>query len=277
MLNIEIKNEGAELTSIKFNNKEMLHNGEKFWDRQSPILFPTVGRLRDNQTIINDKKYEIPQHGFAKDMEFELIQETENSKTYLAKSNEETLKMYPFKFELYTKYIVNENNLTVEYKVINKDNKEMLFGIGGHPGFKLDMPQEEYYFELGLEEDEVEFMEVEGNYISNKPAKNILKKNKIIEITKDTFINDAIMMKKLKSNTIALKQKKDNKKILEFTFEEFPILAIWSMPEAPFICLEPWFNYADRVKETGYFKDKEGVITLNPEKEFNCKFSVKFF
>jgi len=277
MLNIEIKNEGAELTSIKFNNKEMLHNGEKFWDRQSPILFPTVGRLRDNQTIINDKKYEIPQHGFAKDMEFELIQETENSKTYLAKSNEETLKMYPFKFELYTKYIVNENNLTVEYKVINKDNKEMLFGIGGHPGFKLDMPQEEYYFELGLEEDEVEFMEVEGNYISNKPAKNILKNNKIIEITKDTFINDAIMMKKLKSNTIALKQKKDNKKILEFTFEEFPILAIWSMPEAPFICLEPWFNYADRVKETGYFKDKEGVITLNPEKEFNCKFSVKFF
>jgi len=277
MLNIEIKNEGAELTSIKFNNKEMLHNGEKFWDRQSPILFPTVGRLRDNQTIINDKKYEIPQHGFAKDMEFELIQETENSKTYLAKSNEETLKMYPFKFELYTKYIVNENNLTVEYKVINKDNKEMLFGIGGHPGFKLDMPQEEYYFELGLEEDEVEFMEVEGNYISNKPAKNILKNNKIIEITKDTFINDAIMMKKLKSNIIALKQKKDNKKILEFTFEEFPILAIWSMPEAPFICLEPWFNYADRVKETGYFKDKEGVITLNPEKEFNCKFSVKFF
>lgn len=277
MLNIEIKNEGAELTSIKFNNKEMLHNGEKFWDRQSPILFPTVGRLRDNQTIINDKKYEIPQHGFAKDMEFELIQETENSKTYLAKSNEETLKMYPFKFKLYTKYIVNENNLTVEYKVINKDNKEMLFGIGGHPGFKLDMPQEEYYFELGLEEDEVEFMEVEGNYISNKPAKNILKNNKIIEITKDTFINDAIMMKKLKSNKITLKQKKDNKKILEFSFKEFPILAIWSMPEAPFICLEPWFNYADRVKETGYFKDKEGVITLNPEKEFNCKFSVKFF
>lgn len=277
MLEIKVKKIGAELESIKFNNKEMLHNGKDFWDRQAPVLFPTVGRLRDNQTIINDRKYSIHQHGFAKDMRFELLQETENEKVYIAKSNEETFKMYPFKFELYTKYIVNENNLTVEYKVINKDNKEMIFGIGGHPGFKLDMLQEEYYFELELEEDEVEFMEVEGNYISNKPAKNILKNNKIIEITKDTFINDAIMMKKLKSNTITLKQKKDNKKILEFSFKEFPILAIWSMPGAPFICLEPWFNYADRVKETGYFKDKEGVITLNPEKEFNCKFSVKFF
>lgn len=276
-LKIEVSNIGAELTSVKFNNKEILHNGKEFWDRQAPVLFPTVGRLRDNKTIINDRKYTIPQHGFAKDMKFELIQETENSKTYIAKSNEETLKMYPFKFELYTKYIINENDLTVEYKVINKDNKEMIFGIGGHPGFKLDMPQEEYYFELEVEEDKVEFMEVEGNYISNKPAKNILKNNRIIEITKDTFINDAIMMKNLKSNIITLKQKKDNKKIFEFNFEQFPILAIWSMPEASFICLEPWFNYADRVKETGYFKDKEGVITLNSEKEFNCKFSVKFF
>ena len=276
-LKIEVSNIGAELTSIKFNNKEMLHNGKEFWDRRAPILFPTVGRLKDNKTIISNKKYEIPQHGFAKDMKFELIEETENEKVYIAKSNEETLKMYPFKFELYTRYRIDENKLTVEYKVINKDNKEMIFGIGGHPGFKLNMPQEEYYFELEAEEDKVEFMEVEGNYISNKPAKNIFKNNKIIEITKDTFINDAIMMKNLKSRTITLKQKKDNKKILEFNFKEFPILAIWSMPGAPFICLEPWFNYADKVKETGYFKDKEGVITLNLEKEFNCKFSVKFF
>ena len=276
-LKIEVSNIGAELTSIKFNDKEMLHNGKEFWNRQSPILFPTVGRLRDNRTIINEKIYEIPQHGFAKEMEFKLIEKTENEKLYKTESNEQTLKMFPFKFELFTKYIINENTLTLEYKVINKDSKEMIFGIGGHPGFKIDMPQEEYYFELEMQEDKVEFMEVEGNYISNKPAKNILKNNKIIEITKETFTNDAIMMKKLKSNIVVLKEKKDNKKILEFNFEEFPILAIWIIPEAPFICLEPWFNYADRVIETGYFKDKEGVLTLKPNQEFDCKFSVKFF
>ena len=276
-LEIEVSNRGAELTSIKFDGKEMLHDGKEHWDRQSPVLFPTVGRLRDNKTIINDKTYEIPQHGFAKDMEFELIEKTENERLYLTKSNEETLKMFPFEFELFTKYTTDENTLIVEYKVINKDNKEMIFGIGGHPGFKIQMSQEDYYFELEKEEDKIEFMEVEGNYISNKSAKNILKDNRIIEITSNTFINDAIMMKKLKSNKITLKQKKDNKEILEFNFSEFPILAIWSMPGAPFICLEPWFNYADRVEETGYFKDKEGIITLNHKKEFKCKFSVKFF
>ena len=159
----------------------------------------------------------------------------------------------------------------------NQDDKDMIFGLGGHPGFKLEMPQEEYYFELEKEEESVSFMEVEGIYISNVPSKNLLENKKIINIKEDSFINDAIMMKNLDSKTISLKQKKDNRKVLEFNFSEFPVLAIWSMPKAPFICLEPWFNYADRVVETGYFKDKEGIITLNPKREFECKFSVEFF
>ena len=276
-LKIEVSNVGAELTSIKFNEKEMLHDGKKYWDRQSPVLFPTVGRLRDNKTIINDKTYEIPQHGFAKDMEFELIQETENAKVYMTKSNEETLKMYPFEFELYVAYIITGDTLTVKYKVINKDEKDMLFGIGGHPGFKIDLRQEDYYFELEKKEKNIEFMEVEGSYISNNLAKNLLKDDKVIEIGKDSFINDAIMIKKFKSKTITLKQKEDKKKILEFNMSDFPILAMWTIPEANYICIEPWFSYADRVIETGYFKDKEGILSLKPNQEFNCKFSVKFF
>ena len=277
MLKIEISNKGAELISINFKGKERLHDGKCFWDRQAPILFPMVGRLRDNKTIINGKTYQIPQHGFVKDMDFELIEETDNKKVYKTKSNEETLKMYPFEFELYTEYEIEEDELIVKYKVINVDNKEMLFGIGGHPGFKLEMSQEEYYFELEHEEDKAEFMEVDGNYISNAPAKNILENNKIINIKEDSFINDAIMMKRLKSKTITLKQKKDNMKVLEFNFSEFPILAIWTIPKAPYICLEPWFNTADKVIETGYFKDKEGMMNLKPNEEFKCKFSVKFF
>jgi len=277
MLKIEVSNRGAELISIDFNGKEMLHDGKSFWDRQAPILFPMVGRLRDNKTIINGKTYTIPQHGFAKEMVFNLIEETENKKIYMTQSNVETLKIYPFKFEIYTEYEKEENKLTVKYKVINKDVQDMLFGIGGHPGFKLDMLQQEYYFELEKEENNVSFMEVEGNYISNVPSKNILENKKIINIKQDSFINDAIMMKNLESKTISLKQKKDNKKVLEFDFSDFPILAIWSMPNASFICLVPWFNCADKVVETGYFKDKEGIMTLQPNQEFECKFSVEFF
>ncbi|MBO4816544.1 MAG: aldose 1-epimerase family protein [Clostridia bacterium] len=275
-LKIEVENKGAELMSIKFNNKEMLHNGKEYWDRRAPILFPMVGRLRDDKTIINNKEYSIPQHGFAKDMKFELIQETENTKIYFTRSNLETLKMYPFEFELYVTYEIQGDTLSVKYKVINKDKKDMLFGIGGHPGFKIDSKQEEYYFELEKIENEIEFMEVAGKYISNTPSKNLLIDGKIIDIKEDSFINDAIMIKNFKSKTITLKQN-NNKKILEFDISEFPVLGIWSIPNAPFICIEPWFNTADKVIETGYFKDKEGIKVLKPNEQFNCKFSVRFF
>lgn len=160
MLEINVKNPGAELSSIRLNGKEMLHDGKTFWERQAPILFPTVGRLHDNKTIINGKEYFIPQHGFAKDMNFETIEDTENKKVFLLKSNEETLKNYPFKFNLFITYLIENDKLTVEYKVINLGNDTMLFGIGGHPGIKINN-EYPHYFELEQEEENIEFMEVD--------------------------------------------------------------------------------------------------------------------
>lgn len=277
MLEIKISEKGAELTSIKLDGKEMLHDGKTFWDRQSPILFPMVGRLRNDETIINDKKYTIPQHGFAKDMMFEKIEEKDNKVIYITKSNEETLKIFPFEFSLYLQYEIKGNTLIVKYKVINDGIDDMLFGIGGHPGFKIDVENEQYYFELETEEKDISFMEVEGSQISNKPAKNLLENKKIIRIKENSFINDAIMIKNYKSRKITLKQESNNKKVLTFDFGDFPILGIWSLPGAPYICIEPWFNTADKVIETGYFKDKEGIICLNAKEEFNCKYEVEFF
>ena len=131
MLEIQTKKEGAELTSIKFNGIEKLHEVNSFWNQQSPILFPIVGKLRYDVALINGKEYPIPKHGFACNKTFEKIGEH----SYKLVSNEETLKIYPYDFELYINYKIDKNILTFNYKVINKSKEEkMLFGIGGHPG-----------------------------------------------------------------------------------------------------------------------------------------------
>jgi len=64
MLEIQTKKEGAELTSIKYNGVERLHEVNSFWKQQSPILFPIVGKLRYDVALINGKEYPIPKHGF---------------------------------------------------------------------------------------------------------------------------------------------------------------------------------------------------------------------
>ena len=133
MLEIQTVSKGAELISAKLNGIEKIHDGKNFWNRHSPVLFPIVGKLKNGKTIIAGKTYEMGQHGFARDMEFEKIDEN----SYVLKSNEETLKKFPFEFELYISYEIDENKLTTKYKVINKSNELMIFGLGGHPAFAV--------------------------------------------------------------------------------------------------------------------------------------------
>ena len=283
MLKIQTKKSGAELTSIQYNGKEMLFqgaqvldsNGNIYWKRQAPILFPIVGQLKNSQTQIEGKTYEMSQHGFARDMDFEEISKTENEHHYVLKYNEETLKKYPYKFELNIIYEVIEDTLTVTYKVKNIDDKTIYFGLGGHPAFNCDYSNGEYEIAFSENEDKIEFLKLKNGLIDTEKAQNILQDNKIY-LKEDTFDNDAVIMKNLKSNKVILQNHNTNHKLLEFDFTGFPYLALWSKKGAPFVCIEPWQNTADRIDSTQIYKDKENIIELLKDKEFECKYSIKF-
>ena len=58
MLEIKTVNKGAELVSVIYNGIEKMHDGQNFWNRHSPILFPIVGKLKDNKTKINGNEYQ---------------------------------------------------------------------------------------------------------------------------------------------------------------------------------------------------------------------------
>lgn len=274
-LEIQSKKEGAELTSIKYNNKEMLHQGKEYWNRHAPILFPIVGQIKDGEIIINGQTYKMGQHGFARDMEFEKIEITENRHRYILISNEQTLEKFPFKFELYVTYEIKENEIITKYEVINKDEKEMLFGLGGHPAFICNYSKEEYEIDFTEKEDKIEFLKLKDGLIDTENAENILNNNKI-HLKENTFENDAIIMKKIKSNKVILKNNKTNKEILEFDFTGFPYLALWSKKGAPFVCIEPWFNTADKIDSSKEFNKKEDILILKPNEKFECQYKVKF-
>lgn len=282
MLKIQTKKLGAELTSVQYNGKEMLFQGAKvldsngniYWKRQAPILFPIVGQLKNSQTQIEGEIYEMSQHGFARDMDFEEISKTENEHHYMLKYNEETLKKYPYKFELHVIYEIIGDTLTVTYKVKNIDDKTIYFGLGGHPAFNCDYSNGEYEIVFSENEDKIVFLKLKNGLIDTEKAQNILQDNKIY-LKEDTFDNDAVIMKNLKSNKVVLQNHETNQKILELDFTGFPYLALWSKKGAPFVCIEPWQNTADRIDSTQIYKDKEGIIELPKDKEYKCEFKIK--
>ncbi len=282
-LEIKTTNLGAEIISVKFNGEEKIHqgsnvldkNGNVFWKRHAPVLFPIVGSLKDNKTIINGKEYYMSQHGFARDMNFELIEKNDNIHSYVLKSSNETLEKYPFDFELYITYVVNNDKLITKYKVINKDSKKMPFGIGGHPAFICNISNNDSYIEFDVHQEKIEFLQLENGLIKEYPVKlDILKNKKRIDLNNELFFNDAIIMKNVSGDNVYLKNK-DNE-ILKFNFKGFPYLALWSKENAPFVCIEPWYTIADKINTDGMFENKEGTIILDPDKSFECEYEVQF-
>ena len=279
---------GAELISYKLDGIEKLHqgqdcvdeNGRIYWKRHFPVLFPIVGKLKQNKTIINGRTYEMTQHGFARDMDFEPISKLDNFHSYVLRSNASTLVKYPYDFALYVTYRTDGNKLTTMYKVVNEGDNNMSFGIGGHPAFKIDrdaLLNGEYYLEFEQDEEKIHFLYLVDGLVGTEYAKNVMQDTRRLPINAHSFDNDALIMKGITSNKISLKCKTGNKTLLTMDFEGFPYLAVWSKPGAPFICLEPWYTTADTVKSSGVFTQKTDLITLAPKKEFECKYTVEFF
>ncbi|MEP7094216.1 MAG: aldose 1-epimerase family protein [Flavobacterium sp.] len=272
-LSASIKHAGAELFSLLDNeNKEYIWSGNpEFWPKHSPILFPIVGSLKNNTYTFNGKDYQLSRHGFARDMEFQLIEKTESSATFSLEYNEETLQKYPFKFELQIIYQLEDNNLHIGYKVINKEKNQIPFSIGGHPAFALPKEFDNYSIQFEKEED-LSYSLLENELISNKTE--ILETcENIVKLNYKLFENDALIFKTLQSNSLTILE--NSKPYIKVDFEDFPNLGIWTKNNAGFICIEPWFGYSDTAEQSGDLFKKEGILILDEDQTFHAAFSIE--
>jgi len=272
-ISASINHSGAELFSLKHNNnKEYIWEGNpEFWGKHSPILFPIVGTLKNNTYTIDKKEYQLTRHGFARDMEFQLLEKTNNSAVFSLESNTETLTIYPFHFELQLIYSIENTTLNIEYVVINKGETKMPFSIGAHPAIALPQNFENYAFEFEKEET-LKFNLLENDLISNKTSILETEKN-IVPLNYKLFENDALVFKTLESNSLTILE--NSKPYVKVDFEDFPRLGIWTKNQAPFICIEPWFGYSDTAENSGDLFQKEGILVLDAEETFHSKFSIK--
>lgn len=270
----KINSKGAELFSLISNetNKEFIWEGNpEFWGKHSPILFPIVGTLKNNSFQVNNTKYQLSRHGFARDITFELIDKKENSATFSIQSSTETLKVYPFEFELQIHYLLEEKKLNVAYKVINKTDSPLPFSIGAHPAFALNGNFEDYELEFEKEEPLI-YSLLENDLISND-TKTVEKQDNLVLLNYPLFQNDALIFKNLQSKSLTILKNKTP--LLKVDFKGFPHLGIWTKINAPFLCIEPWYGYSDTNTATGNLFEKEGIQIIEANEDFNSRFSIE--
>lgn len=279
LIKFEADSLGAEPMSIQTIHDpiEFLWQGDaRYWKRRSPTLFPIVGSIKNNRYTLNGKEYEMEAHGFARDSEFEMIEATNHSLTFLLKENRQTLKKFPFPFELYTTYTLKENSLLIGHSIVNTGNEPMWFSIGEHPGFNCPFLEGERMEDYTLEFDREENLDrgfLENSLLTGK-RELFLSNEKTVKLSESLFKRRAIILKNFKSGSIAMVSKNHQRKVT-VTLDGYPYLGIWSPATgAPLVCIEPWHGVASPEDSDGELTHKPGILSLEAGKKFHCGYSI---
>lgn len=283
LLTVTIDTFGAEIISIVNNHthEDYIWNGDKrFWGRHSPVLFPLVGQVWQGRYMMDGKEYSLGQHGFARDHEFTVVEDTPDDEAWFAlESSEETLAVYPRRFRLEIGYHLHEARLTVMWRVKNLDDKTMHFHIGAHPAFNYPRfnPSDAIHGYMAFDRRELSSQQLgeRGCVIDGEVAVN-LDEDHFLHLTADTFAElKTIILADGQVHRVSMLDA-DHRPYLSVLFNA-PLVALWSpSADAPFVCIEPWWGRCDREEFAGDFSEREYINTLDPAKTFEASYMVIF-
>ncbi|MDC7236099.1 MAG: aldose 1-epimerase family protein [Spirochaetales bacterium] len=268
---------GAELKSLKLGGREYLWQGDpSSWSGQSPQLFPVIGMTPEGGWQYEGNTLVMENHGFARKSLFSVVESSNTDCLLRLEESDASLAQYPFPFILDIAYSLTDGGLSVSYRVENKQEGDMLFSLGAHPGFNCPLVQgsrfEDYYLEF--EKDETISRRWKEDFLTGKKDP-VLTDSRRIELDHSLFDKGAIILSGLQSDSVVLKSDTASASV-RMNFAGFPDFGIWTIAgkNAPYICLEPWFGVDSSEGDSRDFEEKEGLLRLQGHEEFSCSYSL---
>ena len=279
-LTVTVDSMGAELKSIADNatGREYLFQADPvYWNRTSPVLFPFVGGTKEKTYFYNGKKYEARQHGFARDMQFSLVSQTDTELWFAIRDTEETRANYPFSFTLSLGYHLANSTVTVLWKVRNDGAQPMHFSIGGHPAFCCDLTNAKLRFEKAGEpvsEIVSGILEMNGSNCLSKRTKRFPLQRGVLPLAPEMFDEDALILENRQADAVTLIDG-SGRDVLTVAFAA-PLFGVWSPTgkNAPFVCIEPWYGRCDSADFSQRLEEKAYSTALAPGDTFAAEYSV---
>ncbi len=282
-LTITVSDAGAELMSLQKDGKEYLWHGDPaFWGRRSPVLFPFVGQVRDKKYRFNGQEYPMGQHGFARDQIFTLNGRTQNSLSFILRENKETLRVYPFRFELEIRYdLTAGGGLKVTWIVRNTEEETLYFSIGGHPAFLCPLDGGDWsdcrirLAKDGRPLDQIRIHPITTGGNVGQAFLDIPSPDGCLIPSDELFAGDALILEDAQADEAALIGA-DGSPYLTLSTDA-PLLGIWSPvgKHAPFVCLEPWYGRTDADDFTGDLQDRAYGNVLKKGETFTVSYKIQ--
>jgi len=281
-LKLTVTTWGAQIKSVvrKCDGVEHMWQADKeVWGYHAPILFPHAGKVVDGIIEAKGKTYESGQHGFARLMEHEFVDQTEDTIVLELCSSEETLARFPYEFRLVSSFTLEGDTVHHTLTVENLDSDKLHFGIGYHPGFTVPFDDKHVATDY-----ELRFSEVESPICINNLPHGLVHGNiylmpaniRSIPVNEYIFANDSHCMVNLKSQTLGLYEKGTGRGVV-CNIQEFPYTLIWSKPGMPqFVCIEPWHSLPSPEGGSTKWEEKPAAAVLNPGEAWSTTLSTSF-
>jgi len=284
-ISVEIADEGAELMSIKSKDGiEYLWQGDStYWGGRAYNLFPICGRIWDGKYTYEGKVYEglKSPHGFIRKSIADEVKQDKESLEFIFKSNEKTKAFYPFDFIYSIKYVLDKNKIDMKINVKNLDKKELIFAVGGHPGFNVPLEKgtfEDYFLAFEDGKDAKTIYMSDACFVTDRVDAYKLKCSKRLPLTHNLFDRDAMVFTDV-YGSITLKSGLDKRAVKVSFPKEMKYVGIWHSPkqEAPFVAIEPWTSIPAVDGKVDELENKKDMFKLASGKEFNLDWSIEIF
>lgn len=284
-IKIGVASHGAELVSLvrKSDNREYMWSGDAaYWNRVSPVLFPFVGKLKNCSYTYQGRVFsDIPQHGFARDSEFCMVEKSEDVIWFELQPDDKWRVNYPFEFRLRIGYRIEKSQVHVMWTVQNDSAEPMFFSIGAHPAFVCPDGKNK---EDVLKGYKIDFYTPERELISGELTSQgtLLPEKRRFPLTEgrlalssEVFAKDALILDSKNIHTVSIIDP-EGYEFLKVLFDT-PQLGIWSPAgkNAPFVCIEPWFGRSDAEDFSGQLSEREYGNSLEPGHSFHKEYVIE--
>jgi galactose mutarotase-like enzyme len=265
-LSAEIDPLGAQLSSLKNRAAlDLLWNGDpKVWAGRAPLLFPIIGVLAGGTYRVGSKRFQLPRHGFARDKLFSVENTSASAARFRLTADAATLQLYPFHFELEVKYAISGSTLSVTTQISNRGDEDMPSSFGYHPGFRWPLPfgqvRSAHFVEFEMDEPApARRIDSAGLLTAERHPTPIAGRR--LNLTDSLFQNDVIIFDEIKSRSVVYGSAEGSR--IKIDFPDASYLGIWTKPDAPFICIEPWHGITDPEGFSGDLRNKPGIFVLS--------------
>ena len=284
LLRIKINAVGAELSSLvkRETGQEYIWSGDpKVWASTAPVLFPIIGRLKDDTTEIDGEQYAIPKHGIIRNNDqLEFFSKREDRIVFRLCSSEATRAVYPYDFDFRITFRLRNEHVIVYHEVTNRDSRPLLFHLGGHPAFRVPFfagdTYKDYFLRFEHEEDSRSYEVTDAGTIAADTTRAVPWQGggTVLPLTHELFADDALVFKDLASRSVNLESRKHGP-VLKLDYAGWTHLGVWAKTNGDFVCLEPWIGLADSAGGDGIFAHKEGIVSLAPNEVYEMSYDIK--